>query len=307
MRSAFAKSHPALNFLFFGSVIAFGMVFFHPAFLGISFVAALLYSIRLRGRGTLRLFRFLLPTLLFVVFLGAAFNHYGVTTLFVLENGNRVTLESIVHGFATGGMVLTVFLWFTCYDAVVTTDKFLHVFGRMFPTGALLVSMTLRFIPLLSRRMHRILQAQKGVGNGSGGRLRSGLHALSILVTWSLEDAVDVSDSMKSRGYGLRGRTSYTRYFWTHRDVILFAAVLFLDVLTVVGVAVGQTRAMYNPYISLPAVTPLSYVLYAGYGLLCFMPLTLDLAEEQKWNRSRYITCISPIRSAPTKRCAASI
>ena len=286
MRSAFANSHPALNFLFFGSVVAFGMVFFHPVFLGVSFVAALLYSVRLRGRGALKWMRFLLPTLLIVVFLGAAFNHYGVTTLFVLSNGNRVTLESIVHAFATGGMVLTVFLWFTCYDAVVTTDKFLHVFGRVFPTGALLVSMTLRFIPLLTRRMRRIFDGQKGIGY-SGGKLRGGLHALSILVTWSLENAVDVSDSMKSRGYGLRGRTSYTRFLWTRRDLLLCALVLALDALTIAGVVVGQTRAMYNPYISLPAITPFSWVLYTGYALLCFMPLALDVAEEYKWNRSR--------------------
>ena len=263
MRSAFAKSHPALNFLFFGSVVAFGMVFFHPVFLGVSFVAALAYSVRLRGRGTLRLMRYLLPTLLIVVFLGAAFNHYGVTTLFVLPNGNRVTLEAIVHSFATGGMVLTVFLWFTCYDAVVTSDKFLHVFGRVFPTGALLISMTLRFIPLLTRRMHKIFEGQKGIGY-SGSKLRNALHALSILVTWSLENAVDVSDSMKSRGYGLRGRTSYTRFLWTRRDILLCAAILALDALTVAGVIVGQTRAMYNPFISLPAITPFSYVLYVG-------------------------------------------
>ncbi len=286
MRSAFANSHPALNFLFFGSVVAFGMVFFHPVFLGVSFVAALLYSVRLRGRGTLRMMRFLLPTLLVVVFIGAAFNHFGVTTLFVLSNGNRVTLESIVHAFATGGMVLTVFLWFTCYDAVVTSDKFLHVFGRVFPTGALLVSMTLRFIPLLTKRMRKIFEGQKGIGY-SGGKLRGSLHALSILVTWSLENAVDVSDSMKSRGYGLRGRTSYTRFIWTRRDLILCGTVLALDALTVAGVVVGQTRAMYNPYISLPAITPFSWVLYVGYALLCFMPLALDIAEEQKWNRSR--------------------
>lgn len=287
MRSAFAKSHPVLNFLFFASVVAFGMVFFHPVFLCVSFVAALLYSVRLRGRGTLKLFRFLLPTLLVVVLIGAAFNHYGVTTLFVLSNGNRVTLEAIVHSFATGGMVLTVFLWFTCYDAVVTSDKFLHVFGRVFPTGALLISMTLRFIPLLTKRMRKIFEGQKGIGNGKSGRLLSGLHALSILVTWSLENAVDVSDSMKSRGYGLRGRTSYTRFLWTRRDVLLCVFVLLADALTVAGIVVGQTRALYNPYIDLPKITPFSYVLYVGYALLCFMPLTLDLAEDYKWNRSR--------------------
>ena len=285
MRSAFAGCHPVLNLLFFASVVSFGMVFFHPVFLGVSFVAALAYSVRLRGRDALKWFRYLLPTLLFVVLLGAAFNHYGVTTLFVLSNGNRVTLESIVHALATGGMVLTVFLWFVCYNAVVTTDKFLHVFGSAFPTGALLISMTLRFFPLLTRRMHRIFEAQRGIGYG-GGRLRGGLHALSILVTWSLENAVDVSDSMKSRGYGQHGRTSYTRFFWTRRDVLLTLGVLGLDALVIAGAAAGQTRAMYDPYISLPALTAFSFVLYAGYVLLCFMPLLLDLTEAYRWNRS---------------------
>ncbi|MBQ7542202.1 MAG: energy-coupling factor transporter transmembrane protein EcfT [Clostridia bacterium] len=288
MRSAFAGSHPALNFLFFASVVAFGMVFFHPVFLGISFAAAFAYGVRLRGRRMLKtVFCLLLPTLLFVVLLGAAFNHYGVTTLFVLPNGNRVTLESIVHSLVTGGMVLTVFLWFVCYNAVVTTDKFLHVFGRAFPTGALLVSMTLRFLPIMRRRMQRIFEAQRGIGRGEGGRLRNGLHALSILVTWSLEGAVDTADSMKSRGYGIRGRTNYTRFFWTRRDAALSVLVLLGDALVIAGIVCGQTRAIYDPYICLPARTAFSYALYIGYALLCFMPLLLDLTEDYKWNRSR--------------------
>ena len=36
-------------------------------------------------------------------------------------------------------------------------------------------------------------------------RIRHGLNMLSILVTWALENAIETSDSMRSRGYGLRG------------------------------------------------------------------------------------------------------
>ncbi len=128
--------------------------------------------------------------------------------------------------------------------------------------------------------------AQKCLQPDSGG-LRHVGKVVSITVTWALESALDTASSMKSRGYGLRGRTSYTRFLWTRRDLFLCGFVLLTDALTIAGVVVGQTRAMYNPYISLPAITPFSYVLYAGYALLCFMPLILDLAEEYKWNRSR--------------------
>ena len=39
-------------------------------------------------------------------------------------------------------------------------------------------------------------------------RLKNAITILSIMVTWALENAIETADSMKSRGYGLPGRTA---------------------------------------------------------------------------------------------------
>ncbi len=288
MRPGLQSAHPACAMLYFVSVLAFSMQFFHPVLLGLSFFGALLYSLRLRGRATGRLFlRVLLPTLLLVAAINTAFDHYGITTLFTLPGGNRITLETLVYGLITGSIVVTVFLWFTCYNVVMTSDKFLYLFGRLLPTGALLASMTLRFLPLFYRRMGEIRRAQKGIGAPKRGRLRTGMRTLSILVTWSLENAVEVSDSMKSRGYGLSGRTAYSRYVWTVRDTAVSVLLVCIDAVVICAIAAGRTRAIYDPYISMPRVTALSVALFVCYGILCLLPAAADLWEELQWERLR--------------------
>lgn len=78
------------------------------------------------------------------------FSHNGVTPLFYL-NGNPVTLEAFVYGAAIAVMVVGVMLWCRCYSAVMTSDKFLYLFGRAIPKLALVLSMALRFIPMFKR------------------------------------------------------------------------------------------------------------------------------------------------------------
>ena len=294
----FQDCHPAVNMLYFFVVLLFGMLFYHPVLLGIAFVCSFSCSVLFCGEKTLRqLVTFLLPTWVLVALINTLFNHYGVTTLFALPGGNRVTLEAICHGLAVGGMAVTVFLWFTCYNAVVTNDKFLHVFGKRLPTAALLVSMTLRFLPLYTRRFHAVQRAQQGIGVRTQG-LRGAVHALGILTTWSLENAVETADSMKGRGYGLRGRTHYARYLWTRRDTALTIWFLLSAGLVVFGILRGQTKADYNPMIVFPTRTVFTWILYAVYALLCATPLILEAmphyyarrclrgTEGHAWNKS---------------------
>ena len=191
MHRAFRSSHPAVQILFFFSVLVFGMLFFHPVFLAIAFSFAFLNSLLLRGGQALRMFfALLLPTWALVALVNTAFNHYGVTTLFTLSNGNRVTLEALLHGAAVGCMAVTAILWFSCFNAVVTSDRFLHVFGRRLPTAALLVSMTLRFIPLFIRRARQIRMSQRGIGR-SGTALQNAVRTLDVLTAWSLDPRVE--------------------------------------------------------------------------------------------------------------------
>jgi energy-coupling factor transport system permease protein len=46
---------------------------------------------------------------------------------------NPLTLESIFYGLAAAVMLAAVVLWFGCYNEVMTSDKFIYLFGRVIP------------------------------------------------------------------------------------------------------------------------------------------------------------------------------
>ena len=80
-------------------------------------------------------------------FINTAFNHEGITVLYYLPDGNPLTFESVVYGFASSVMLINVIVWFSCYSSVMTSDKFIYLFGKIIPSLSLIFSMTLSFIP----------------------------------------------------------------------------------------------------------------------------------------------------------------
>ena len=143
MGDAFSRYHPLVNFLFFALVLAYSMVLMHPVCLAVSLLGALLYAGQLEGRRALaRHLRVALPVLLLAALVNPAFNHAGVTILIYLPSGNPLTLESILYGLAAGAMLCAVVLWFVCFNRVITSDKFVYLFGRVIPALSLVLSMT---------------------------------------------------------------------------------------------------------------------------------------------------------------------
>jgi len=309
MSSGFKGYHPLVNVLFFISIIAFGMLLRHPVYLVISFISSTAYYLKLSGKdGRKTVFRFLLPMLLFVVIINSFFNHYGVTTLFILPSGNNFTFEALVMGIVSGITVVSVIQWFFCCNEVVTEDKFMHIFGRILPKGALVVSMILRFVPLYRRRYKEISQARKCMGlNGTDSficKMKNTFKNIGILVSWSFENAIETADSMKARGYGLKGRTYYSRFQWHTGDTLALILLVLFDALIIFGLVSNSAYCIYNPYVIINqpseigttyiinelnlTINPfgfLSIVSLIAFTLLCFLPLTIDLKEDIKWHR----------------------
>lgn len=309
MSSGFKGYHPLVNVLFFISIIAFGMLLRHPVYLVISFISSTAYYLKLSGKdGRKTAFRFLLPMLLFVVIINSFFNHYGVTTLFILPSGNNFTFEALVMGIVSGITVVSVIQWFFCCNEVVTEDKFMHIFGRILPKGALIVSMILRFVPLYRRRYKEISQARKCMGlNGTDSficKMKNTFKNIGILVSWSFENAIETADSMKARGYGLKGRTYYSRFQWHTGDTLALILLVLFDALIIFGLVSNSAYCIYNPYVIINqpseigttyiinelnlTINPfgfLSIISLIAFTLLCFLPLTIDLKEDIKWHR----------------------
>ena len=289
MRDTFSDCHPAVNFLYFALVLAFSMTLMHPACLLISLAGACCYVTRLCGPRELgRSARWLVPMALLAALVNPAFVHQGVTILTYLPSGNPLTLESILYGLAAGCMLASVILWFVCVTEVVTSDKIVYLFGRVIPALSLLLSMTLRFVPRFTRRLRTVAQAQRHMGrdtrNGSVlQRVREALRVFSIVVTWSLESGIITADSMRCRGYGLPGRTSFSLYRFDQRDGAVLAWLVFCGAYLLGGGLAGGLRFRYYPMLAAGVVSPLTVSFFAVYALLCLTPALLYAAEVRAY------------------------
>ena len=149
---------------------------------------------------------------------------------------------------------------------------------------SLLLSMTLRFIPQVRRRHRTISDARDAMGgNGRGGVLRRRMAELGILTTWSLEGAVDTADSMRSRGYGLPGRTLFSIYRFRRRDGMLLAVMALCGAYTAWGCRSQALAWSFYPRAQGAPLGAFALSVYGAYGLLCSLPLLVDLAEELRW------------------------
>ncbi len=283
MEDSFSGYHPVINFVYFVAVLVFSMFILHPVFLAVSLFSAFVYSGVLKGWiKALKSALICLPVIIIVMLINPMFNHYGVTILFYLYNGNPVTLESIVYGIAMGVTLITVFIWFSCYSKVMTSDKFIFLFGRVIPALSLILSMVLCFVPKFIAEIKVISNGQKCIGrdlsNGSiFQRARHGVTILSIMITWALENAIETADSMKARGYGLKGRTAFSIYRFDRRDTV--ASVI-------VGISRGFSFTQYNPQIRISGLQPLSLgslFTYLSYFIFCMIPVIIDGVAELKW------------------------
>jgi len=289
MSNSFKRFHPIVNFYYFMVVIFFSMFFMHPIFLLISLISSFIYSVALKGKKAVKFnILYMLPLLIITALINPAFNHQGVTILFYLKGGNPITFESIIYGIAAAMMFISIILWFSCYNEIMTSDKFIYLWGRIIPGISLIISMVLRFVPKYKAQIKSISNGQKCIGRDiSNGniitRAKNGIRILSIMTTWALENAIETADSMKSRGYGLKGRTSFSIFRFDRRDKITFSTMIILTVIILIGAWLGENRIKFFPSIKMIPISGFSILVYISYFLLCISPVILDFKEDIKW------------------------
>lgn len=290
---AFSSYHPLVNFLYFAFVLIFSMVLMHPVCLGVSLITAFIYSIYLKGTKAAKFnFFVLVPTLVVTAIINPAFNHEGATILMYLSNGNPLTLESILYGVAAATMLAAVVCWFSCYNVVMTSDKFVYLFGKIIPALSLILSMVLRFVPRFKAQLKVISNGQKCVGRdiSNGGilqRAKHGITILSIMVTWALENAIETADSMKSRGYGLPGRSAFSIFTLDRRDKKALAAIGGLAFCVLAGGFFGTLYFRYYPTTKGNPLHGLAYLPFLAYAGLCMVPVLIDRQEERQWKATQ--------------------
>lgn len=290
---AFSNCHPIILFVYYLFVFMFTTFIMHPIFLTISILTAITYAISLMGRktATLNLF-WLLPVILVTALINPMFNNRGVTILTYLPSGNPLTLESIVYGLAAGIMLTASMMWFMTFNRVMTSDKFVYLFGRIIPSLSLILSMALRFVPEFKNKIKQVADTQRTIGkdvsNGSLlKRLRHGIDILSIMVTWALENAIETSDSMKSRGYGLPGRTAYSIYQFDKRDQKILSYLFVLISIILIFWTLGFLEWRYFPMLTGSTISIQTMSVWLSYLLFCLTPILVNKEEERQWKATQ--------------------
>lgn len=283
----FDALHPVVCLLYFAAVLAFTLTCMHPVMTALSLLGAVLFAARLEGWDRVASTgKFVLPMFLLVAIANPLFSHRGVTLLFILFD-QWVTLEAVVYGVVSAASLSAVIYWFVCYQVVMTSDKFLFLFGQIAPNSALLITMTLGLIPRLQSRSRQIRQAQQMLCPDQDRvlqRMRTAVRNLSALLTWSMENAVQTADSMKARGYGVRRRSTFHLFVFDTRDALLLSLFLSLTLVCAIARGFGHGAMDYYPRMDTVITGPSGLVLYTMFGILCLIPVLLEVKEAHQWH-----------------------
>jgi len=275
----FSKFHPIVGFSFFMLVIIITLLFMNPVFLSISFICSFLYLLKINGKSAFgTLFKFIIPLVLLVGIFNMAFCHYGETVLFSIKRLD-FTLECLIFGLCTGLMLASVIMWFSAYGKVITSEKFMALFGKYAPNLTLLFSMVLRFIPLMKKTADEIKDAQTGLGKETAG-IKNTINRFSALVSICLEKSIDTADSMKARGFGIGRRSAYSKYSFKMQDAVLLFTILMCSVYCIYVKAAGGFEFLYSTVIELKRT---DFISPAVFFVFCFTPLLTDFTEDAKW------------------------
>lgn len=283
-RNPFATYHPAVAFVFLACAIVISMAALQPVFVALSFLGALACSVVCRGaRATAGSFVWIVPLWLVVAIANPLFSASGSTE--ILRIGVRaVYAESLVYGACSGGMLASVFLWFSSYAACMNSANTMALFGNVLPIVSLMVSQVMRLMPQFVARGRGIAAAQDAVSAAApqtkrqqtAGRLR----IVSVLMGWGMEDGIERSDAMRARGYdcGAR-RTTYKRYRFGRADASVLAAIVVLA--AVAGACAAAVCLRFSFYPTLSGWG--AWWAYLPYALLMAVPSALRFKEWLLW------------------------
>lgn len=284
---AFADYHPFVLFIYYAAIISITMFFIHPIILLFSLIGSLLFfSFLTSMKSFLRDIGFYILFFLLIAITNPIFVHKGETILFFL-NDNPVTLEAIIYGFFIAAMLVSVIFWSKSYRELMTSDKFIYLFGRVIPKLSLVISMALRFIPTFNAQMKKVNQTQKTLGlyasDSIADRILNGVRTFNSLLTWSMENAITQADSMKARGYGLKGRTSFSLFKWQKRDVFVLSIIAGL----IACMMYFNSRNLYR-FEFYPAITQLDFSMkdlshFVFVFILMILPALFEVKENLLW------------------------
>jgi energy-coupling factor transport system permease protein len=176
----------------------------------IALCAWLVYSTAEQRTGLVQSWRGLLKLGVLVWVLAIPFNalmvHLGTYVLFRLPPnwplvGGNITLEAVLYGLVSGLALWVLLLIFTAFNVTVDASQLLRLAPPFLYQAGVVTSIAVTFMPQMLASAKEIREAQQIRGHRFRG-WRDMLPLLIPLLTTGFERAVQLAESMESRGFG---------------------------------------------------------------------------------------------------------
>ncbi|MFD2629901.1 energy-coupling factor transporter transmembrane component T [Oceanobacillus kapialis] len=280
--------HPVVMLIYYVVIVIGFMLSQHPVFLavGVGFLVVFHFLID-RGQQLKNWIGMLITLTVFILILTPIFNRRGNHILFYLF-GNQVMLEAVMQGIILALSLLGIMLTFISLNQIITQERFLYLFARLSPQWALLSMLSVRFVPLLKKRLKEIEEVQKvrgfSITQGSmKARAKHGMLFLQTLLTGSLEQSIQTADSMSARGYGQRKRTHYQSFTMTIKDWIALVFILLTGAFMIFGWWLGDSVLSLLPVLETSQLEQREWLFLINWALLLAFPLWIEGKELAKW------------------------
>ncbi|WP_226670398.1 energy-coupling factor transporter transmembrane component T [Metabacillus litoralis] len=280
--------HPFVLFLYYIGAATLVMLYKHPVFLFVGIILFIIFNLQLDHGKALRGWFFMLFYLsVFFLIINPLVNQRGNHILFYF-NDNPVMLEAVIQGIIAALSIFALLVLFISYNIVITADRFLYLFSKWLPQWALLTMLSMRFIPLLKRRLREIetVQQSKGLSVKEGklkDRAKNGILLVQILLTWSLEEAIQTADSMAARGYGLKKRSKYRPYKMKRKDWIAIIYILCFTMTALFGWWLGDAVLSIEPVLETIVIEGREWFYLFIFCLYIGMPIMIEGREALIW------------------------
>ena len=292
----FQTLHPATTLIYLAVIILGAAVLNHPLFLLILFIPVFA-ALAVAGcwDDWLHNARFFFALIFILFLINIMTNRLGNTVLFwgplfPVLGRITVTLEALVFALVMGIRLLTIFTAFMFYNHVINPDRALSMFAKLFPRSALLVALTTKTIPFLSRKLQNVgeIAQCRGINFYTGSlfiRIKNRLPLMRVLLISALEDSFNIGESIRARAYGSGPRTNYFYHRWHLGDTLVNISSIFASLIVIVSLGCGWGSYSFYPSLGKIIISPYQVVTL----LILFIALLNPVLLAWGWNKWNFL------------------
>ncbi len=286
----FSRSHPFILFVYFFSVTGFAILNNNPIFMLINFLSAYLFRcVSLKSSKVIKELIFYIFLTLAFTFIIPLFSHNGKTIICFMGD-NAITREAFIIGLCNGIKASAILGWVLNFTHLMTDEKLCYLVSKISPRLAISISRLLKFIPAVKKKYRAIHNSQTCLYSyirGYQSKLYIFTKTFSALITWIIEDSAESLDVMYSRGYGLRKRTTFNRYYFERFDMILLFLFSYLLPFTIYTLKHQEINFIFYPEMIYPKLSAIIILLNILWIILSVIPVITEICEEVKWKLLR--------------------